>query len=406
MTQELAPTATDKLPQPNPAFTIPAKRLAGSDSCLNCGSTLHGPFCHYCGQPDRKFLRFFPVLVREMVSDAFDLDSRFLRTMKPLLFQPGKLTRDYLSGRRFRYTPPMRLYIFSSMAFFIVAALIAGSTIEIGADEESLDQARTAIEESNLSAEDRERIREALEGVEPGLGASVLGSLDEPEDAETGVPTTAPSDGSEATGEESAVTADSEEAAEHADDEIIIFGNEPWDRETNPVDIPFMPDFVNTWINDEIEESPQKGKEIEANPNLIVDKVFDVLPVTMFLLLPLVALILKFWYLFAKRYYIEHLIMALHNHAFLFVLFFISMMLETFIGWREPAEDGPLSTAGFWLDVVMMTWVPIYMFIAMKRVYQQGWLLTIAKYFVVSVSYLILLAFVTSITAVASFVLV
>ena len=96
-----------------------------------------------------------------------------------------------------------------------------------------------------------------------------------------------------------------------------------------------MPDFVNDWVNDEIEESPQKGKEIEANPNLIIDKVFEVLPVTMFILLPIVALLLKFWYLFAGKYYIEHLILALHNHSFLFVVFLLSMVINSFAGWRE-----------------------------------------------------------------------
>ena len=102
----------DELPvEANPSFTLPAKRLAGSPACLNCGTELAGPFCHFCGQPDRNFLRFFPVLLREFLEDFLDLDSRFARTMKPLLFHPGRLTRDYLEGRRFRYTPPMRLYL-------------------------------------------------------------------------------------------------------------------------------------------------------------------------------------------------------------------------------------------------------------------------------------------------------
>jgi len=38
---------------------------------------------------------------------------------------------------------------------------------------------------------------------------------------------------------------------------------------------------LNDWVNDEIEGSPLKGKEIEANPNLIKDKIFEVLPVTL-----------------------------------------------------------------------------------------------------------------------------
>ena len=98
--------------------------------------------------------------------------------------------------------------------------------------------------------------------------------------------------------------------------------------------------------------------------------------------------------------------MALHNHAFIFVIFFISMMLGTIADWREPAEDGPISSAVVLVNTAMVIWVPIYMLFAMKRVYRQGWWLTFGKYFVVSVSYLVMLTFVTSITAVLSFVLV
>ena len=124
----------------------------------------------------------------------------------------------------------------------------------------------------------------------------------------------------------------------------IQFNDEPWDRETNPVDIKWLPDWLNDRINDEIEESPQKAEQIQENPNLIVDKVFDILPATMFVLLPVVALIFKFWYLFAKRYYIEHLIFSLHNHAFLFVsltLILLANVSETLLtryGYTEAAD--------------------------------------------------------------------
>ena len=112
---------------PSKALTLPARRLRGSPACLNCGTPLKGPFCYYCGQPDKNLVRFFPALVRDVLEDFIDLDSRVVRTLKPLLLHPGKLTRDYLDGRRFRYTPPLRLYIFSSMIFFVLAATLAGS---------------------------------------------------------------------------------------------------------------------------------------------------------------------------------------------------------------------------------------------------------------------------------------
>ena len=117
------------------SLTIAAKRLAGSPACLNCGTDLKGPFCYYCGQPDKNLMRFFPALMRELLADTFDFDSRFLRTIKPLLFKPGKLTRDYLDGRRFRYVPPLRLYVFSSIAFFFLAAILTSDAITINGEE-------------------------------------------------------------------------------------------------------------------------------------------------------------------------------------------------------------------------------------------------------------------------------
>ena len=116
----------------DPALTLKPGRLAGSAQCLNCGTSLAGPFCHYCGQPDRNFMRFFPALLREFMEEFLDLDSRFMRTMKPLLFKPGRLTRDYLDGRRFRYTPPLRLYIFASIGFFLLAATLSTNAINVG----------------------------------------------------------------------------------------------------------------------------------------------------------------------------------------------------------------------------------------------------------------------------------
>ena len=351
-------------------LTIPQKRLAGSTQCLNCGTALEGPFCYYCGQPDKNFMRFFPVLLREFMEDFLELDSRFTRTMKPLLFLPGKLTRDYLDGKRFRYTPPLRLYIFSSMAFFILAAMLAGDVITIDSGDLADSGIGTVLSTDAADPEKLEKIREALDQVDPGLAKELDLA-------------------NEAVG----------------DDDVININGEPWDKETNPLIIPLMPEFVNDWVNDEIEESPLKGKEIEANPNLIIDKVFDVLPVTMFVLLPLAALVFKFWYLFARKYYIEHLILALHNHSFVFVVFLLSMLSDSVAGWLEPSETGPVTTTVSWISTALLAWIPVYFLLSLKRVYQQGWTMTLAKYFVISLSYLILLMLTASFAALMSFVL-
>jgi hypothetical protein len=360
------------VPVPDSELTIPADRLAGSADCLNCGTALQGPFCHYCGQPDRNFMRFFPVLLRELMEDFLDFDSRFMRTMKPLLFRPGKLTRDYLDGRRFRYTPPLRLYIFSSIACFFLAAVVTGDSIVINTDG---DEVVTGLQVGQI---DDPEFQQALERMDPDKRQKVEEALQQ-------------------------VTEAKEEADE--DDDTIMIGDEPWDRETNPFVIEWMPDWVNDWVNDEIEQSPQKGKEIEENPDLIKDKVFDVLPATMFVLLPIVALLFKFWYLFARKYYIEHLIFALHNHSFVFVMLVLIMLLNSLGNWVEPDGEGRFAAFTTWVYVAIGIWVPLYFLVSLKRVYLQGWGMTVAKYGLIGISYLVLLGFATAFTALLSFVL-
>lgn len=91
------------------------------DRCLNCGAECHGPFCAACGQ------RFVPPnpTVAELTADAWHelsgYDGRIASTLRGLL-HPGKLTRDYLSGQRARYLPPVRVYLIVSVLYFVVAA--------------------------------------------------------------------------------------------------------------------------------------------------------------------------------------------------------------------------------------------------------------------------------------------
>jgi hypothetical protein len=369
------------VPVPDSTLTLKAKRLAGNAKCLNCGTLLQGPFCHYCGQPDKNFLRFFPVLLRELLEDFLDFDSRFMRTMKPLLFRPGKLTRDYLDGRRFRYTPPLRLYIFSSIACFFVAALLAGDAIQINFSDDEIDGVVSGVRIGDINDPE---LRQALDRLDPETRREVDQALQDVAKA---------GEGDDAKGE----------SAE--DQDTIIINGEPWNRETNPFVIEWLPDWVNDWINDEIEQSPAKGREIARNPDLIKEKVFDVLPATMFVLLPLVALLFKFWYLFAKKYYIEHLIFALHIHSFLFVLLLISLLATTFADWAEPGGAGRITTSVNWLNIAIGVWVPVYFLVSLKRVYQQGWFMTVMKFGLIGISYLLLLSVATAFVALLSFVL-
>lgn len=386
-TEQQAATDSDSEAKSLPAvtdtsLTLAAKKLAGSEKCLNCGTELKGPFCYYCGQPDRNFMRFFPALLRDLMEDLLDLDSRFMRTIKPLLFKPGRLTRDYMQGRRFRYAPPMRIYIFSSLVFFLLAVFLSTDSVSVnnGSSEDGTEQVITE-QEIRVSEDQQQELESALNSIPADVREQI--------DIE----------------QIQAAVKESEEDEDGFKLDDIQFNEEPWDRETNPVDIKWLPMWINDRINDEIEGSPKKAEQISENPNLMVDKVFDILPMTMFILLPLVALILKFWYLFAKRYFVEHLIYSLHIHSFLFVSLILILLESVANPLLVDYGYTGVATGTSWLATGIIIWIPVYMFISLRVVYQQGWLMTIGKSILIGLSYLTLLAFSTASVAIASFVL-
>ena len=98
-----------------------AAQLPDHPNCLNCGTELRGQYCGKCGQRARGRLISLWELLQDAFGDLFELDSRLWKTLTPLLIRPGRLTRDYLEGKRARYMPPFRMYLVLSVVFFVVA---------------------------------------------------------------------------------------------------------------------------------------------------------------------------------------------------------------------------------------------------------------------------------------------
>lgn len=94
------------------------------DTCVNCGAVLSGAYCHACGQIARSRIKMFRELVADVASDTFAYDSRMWRTLRRLVTSPGFLSREYVLGRRVRYTPPFRLYLVLSVILFVTLSAV------------------------------------------------------------------------------------------------------------------------------------------------------------------------------------------------------------------------------------------------------------------------------------------
>lgn len=93
--------------------------------CLNCEQNFNSEFqfCPHCGQANKKHNLNIKFIISELLVANFNLDSKIYLTLKLLVTQPGKLTTEFLSGKRTKYIPPVRLYLFISFVYFFAISI-------------------------------------------------------------------------------------------------------------------------------------------------------------------------------------------------------------------------------------------------------------------------------------------
>lgn len=98
-------------------------------TCRNCQTSLDGDYCAKCGQRNVDLERPIWALLGDVIKETFEVDGRAWQTIKTLFRHPGMLTSEYLDGRRKTYTSPLRLYLITSISFFVLVAWLAKSGI-------------------------------------------------------------------------------------------------------------------------------------------------------------------------------------------------------------------------------------------------------------------------------------
>src|ERR1700722_13084479 len=115
----MKPIDTPALKEPAPLDSAPAPAAR----CKNCNAVLLGRFYVNCSQAADVHVPSTVELLHEMLEGLTHSDSRLWRTLQLLWFKPGKLTLEFVAGRRASYLPPFRLYLVLSIIFFLVASV-------------------------------------------------------------------------------------------------------------------------------------------------------------------------------------------------------------------------------------------------------------------------------------------
>ncbi len=95
--------------------------------CPNCNTALEEAFefCPNCGQANHDIKVPISHLGYEFFEGFTHFDTKLWNTLKSIFTKPGMMTKEFLEGKRAKYVPPPRFYIFVSVIFF----LLLGSTV-------------------------------------------------------------------------------------------------------------------------------------------------------------------------------------------------------------------------------------------------------------------------------------
>jgi len=365
--------------------------------CANCGTELLGEHCYHCGQPVKGMIRPLSSMMHDIADTIFNIDSRIFRTLWPLLARPGYLSNEYFSGRRVRFVTPFRLYFFLSIAaFFAMQLWIDG----IAPNEEHHTSMTAASTKEEVIAR-RDTAIAALEVTKSAMKSSA--KIDKVQAKEDQLRTKADARIKylDAVADANTKGTAPPPDPDAEDNGFIQIGAEDWDAKKNPVHVDWLPAFANDRLNTAIGRMKENASKFSSDPKRMAVGILSVLPQVLFVVMPLFALLLKIFFIFKRRLYMEHLIIALHSHAFIFLALLLITLLLALKAWAQTAAEWLTPPLG-WLVFILGWWIPIYLFLMQKKVYKQGWIMTTLKYGVIGICYTIIIAIGVGIAAIVS----
>lgn len=315
--------------------------------CKNCDTKFSGKFCPNCGQSVKEIKQPISFLIIDFVGTMIAFDARLFKTLAAVLFKPGQLTADFLAGKRARYMPPFRFYVFISFVMFLLISNITSSSIKVAGyrsddlvDVANMDPLALADSIKNSSDSVYVAIRMQLDGVDDSLDV-VQESIPGMKEIRKGFETVKKS-----------VTEDDD-----------IAGNGVMER---------------------------RIKKIINYPELYMNKVYQYLSWALFVLMPLFACLLWLAFRRTNPLYIGHLIFSINIHSFLFTIVTLVIVINLIFPGNTSHWEGHL----FWL-------VPIYQIIGARILYNRSWIRSALK--MMGVWFLYLFFLVIGTLTVASF---
>lgn len=362
------------------------KKYRGNE-CLNCGVPLDviDRYCHSCGQINTTKKLSFGDFFNEFFSSIFSYDSRLRHTIVALLFKPGKISKDYVEGKRIRYANPFRFYMSVSIIFFLITGLTTDlGDVNFNNGKNQFKGRKNGPIQFNFEKPDNpnaiaKEVQQTLAKNNIKLDSTTVKQIEEA-----------------ASQIDSAITKEKTYQdvyySEKSLDTSSFFNNiglrwelyKEFFKQTEISNANQVLDSLkhtktryHRWIYDKSVQS----QDMSGNINGIISFFLSKLPFIIFFMLPVFALAIWLIYIRRSFTYMEHLVFLFHTQTMFFVLLTFAVLLDSIC--FPSSQNDPFS--GIALLVFLF-----YLYKAMRKFYQQGRFKTLVKFLILNQIFTIL----------------
>lgn len=331
--------------------------------CKNCDREFQESFqfCPYCGQKAKDNLTM-GVLFYHTISNYFSVDARFLKSFFPLLFRPGYLAKKFVEGKRLLYLHPAQFYLFSSVVFFFLFSF------QVREYNQKVDNVLKKGFENNQILKFDSIPENTSDSVsipkltKPLRNQKVITGMDDEElkKLDSIIKTSTTSEG---------IAHENFGFNKKKLDSLIAAGA----PEADLLKAMGMPDDAG-FLKHRFYIQMLKFQKNSGGG--IMQAFFDSIPIALFFLLPVFAFILKIFF-WKTGSFPHHLVFSFYYFSFLFIIMGIMMLVNLL--WKVPN----------WIDGIVAVLTFIYLLIAVKQFYSQGYFISLIKTGMVTFIYLI-----------------
>jgi hypothetical protein len=239
-------------------------------TCKNCGYAFEGNYCPSCGQSVVEVQQPVTHFLGDLLGSVFALDIRLIRSVPVLLLKPGKLSAEYIDGKRASHVAPFRLYFFSSLVFFFLIGWQTKSAVK-----EALNK------DPDLSATDSLRVQA------PAIRISL--------------------------------NQDSVTEINNMHDGLGFLQALRQEIRSQLAD--------STYPEKDKVRKQQNLNTLE-NPDVLISKIYQYVSYSFFLLMPLFGAFLYLFFRKKRKFYVEHLIYSVNLHTFFFMVAIIAVLIS------------------------------------------------------------------------------